>query len=67
LIAADGVYCTLMDPEPRMRSDNRGENPPLDMQSLSGGLISGVAIDTTNSAWIADFDNGIVQGPFPLN
>lgn len=49
------------------RSDNHGENPPPNMQSLSGGLISGVAVDTTNSAWIADFDNGLIQGPFPRN
>jgi hypothetical protein len=37
------------------------------MQSLSGGLISGVAVDTTDSAWIADFDKGLIQGPFALN
>jgi len=49
------------------RSDNLGENPPPSMQSLSGGLISGVAVDTTDSAWIADSDNGLIQGPFPRN
>ncbi|MBZ5696648.1 MAG: hypothetical protein LAN36_14975 [Acidobacteriia bacterium] len=49
------------------RSDNLGENPPSNMQSLSGGQISGIAVDTTNSAWIADFDNGLIQGPFPRN
>ena len=50
-----------------LRSDNRGENPPSSMQSLGGGLISGVAVDTTDSAWIADFDNGIIRGPYRLN
>jgi hypothetical protein len=49
------------------RSHNYGENPPSNMQSLSGGLISGVAVDTTDSAWIADFDKGLIQGPFALN
>jgi YEATS family len=47
-------------------ANNRRENPPLTMQSLTGGLISGVAIDTDGSAWIADFDIGVVQGPIPL-
>jgi hypothetical protein len=49
------------------RTDNHGENPPSNMQSLSDGLISGVAVDTTDSAWIADFDNGLIRGPFPRN
>jgi hypothetical protein len=47
------------------RSDNHGENPPSSMQSLSGGLISGVAVDTTDSPWTADLDKGLIEGPFP--
>ena len=49
------------------RTENRGENPPSSLQSLRGGLITGVAVDTTDRAWIADFDNGLLTGPFPLN
>jgi len=48
------------------RSDNQWQNPPSSMQSLTGGLISGVAVDSTGSAWIADFDNGILEGPLAL-
>jgi hypothetical protein len=47
--------------------NNRRENAPPSMQSLTGGLISGVVIDSTGSAWIADFDEGIIKGPIPLN
>jgi len=49
------------------RADFQGENPPATMQSLTGGNISGVAVDSSNSAWVADFDNGIIEGPFPLS
>jgi hypothetical protein len=49
------------------RGDHHGESPPAAMRSLPGGLITGVAVDTTPSAWIADFDNGVIQGPSPLN
>jgi hypothetical protein len=49
------------------RVDHHGENPPGAMHALLGGLISGVAVDTAQSAWITDFDNGAIQGPFPLN
>jgi hypothetical protein len=48
------------------RSDSQWQNPPPSMQSLTGGLISGVAVDSTGSAWIADFDNGILEGPLAL-
>jgi len=49
------------------RTSKRRENAPTSMQLLTGGLITGVAIDSTGSAWIADFDKGIVKGPVPLN
>lgn len=49
------------------RRDNRGENPPANLQSLRGGHITGIAVDTANGLWIADFDNSLVKGPFMLN
>jgi hypothetical protein len=49
------------------RSDNRGENPPLSLQSLTGGLIAGVAVDGGDRAWFADHDKQLVEGPLPLN
>jgi hypothetical protein len=49
------------------RADHHGENPPTAMRALPGGLISGVAVDTAQSAWVTDRDNGVIQGPFPLN
>jgi hypothetical protein len=47
--------------------NNRRENAPPSLKSLPGGLISGVAIDSSGSAWIADFDKGIIKGPLSLN
>ncbi len=49
------------------RADFHGENPPASMTSLSGGIVSGVAVDGSNSAWVADFDKGIIEGPLPLS
>ena len=49
------------------RSDNRGENPPAGLQSLTGGHIVGVAVDATDSLWFADYDKKLVAGPFPLS
>jgi hypothetical protein len=49
------------------RSDNRGENPPAGLQSLTGGHIVGVAVDATDRLWFADYDNKLVAGPFPLS
>jgi YEATS family len=48
-------------------TNNRRENVPSSMKSLTGGLISGVAIDSAGSAWIAVFDEGIIKGPIPLS
>jgi YEATS family len=48
-------------------TNNRRENAPTSMQPLTGGLITGVVIDSSGSAWIADFDKGIVKGPIPLD
>ncbi len=49
------------------RSDNSGENPPLSLQTLTGGHIVGVAVDASDRAWFADFDKEVVQGQLPLN
>lgn len=48
------------------RSDNHGENPPANLQ-LTGGHIVGVAVDAADKLWFADFDNQLVEGPFPLS
>jgi hypothetical protein len=48
------------------RSDNQGENLPLGWPSLSGGNIVGVAVDSADELWVADYDNKVVEGPFPL-
>ena len=49
------------------RSDNHGENPPMSLQSLTGGHIVGVAVDAGDRAWFADYGKQLVQGPLPLN
>jgi hypothetical protein len=49
------------------RADNREENPPLSLQSLTGGHIVGVAVDASDRAWFADWDKELVQGHLPLN
>ncbi len=49
------------------RADNRGENPPANLQTLTGGHIVGVAVDTTDGLWFADYDNKVVVGPFPVS
>ena len=49
------------------RSDGHGENPPAGLQSLTGGIISGVAVDGSDSLWFADYDKKLVEGPFPLS
>lgn len=48
------------------RSDNQGENPPHGWPSLPGGHIVGVAVDSSDQLWVADYDNKVVEGPFPL-
>jgi hypothetical protein len=48
------------------RSDNQGENPPHDWPSLPGGNIVGVAVDSSDKLWIADYDKKLVEGPLPL-
>jgi len=48
------------------RSDNHGENPPADLQTLTGGHIVGVAVDAADKLWFADYDKKVVEGPFPL-
>jgi hypothetical protein len=46
------------------RSDNHGENPPSNLQSLPGGIITGLAIDSTDGVWLTDIDNGLIKGPY---
>jgi hypothetical protein len=48
------------------RSNNTGQAPPLSMSSLGGSLTSGVAVDSSNAAWITDYNNSSIRGPFPL-
>jgi hypothetical protein len=47
--------------------NNRWQPPPPSMKSLKGATIYGVAVDSSDSAWIADHDNSTVRGPFPLD
>jgi len=48
------------------RADNRGENPPSVLQSLTGGTIAGIAFDAAGNFWYADYDHGEVTGPLIL-
>ena len=48
------------------RSDGRGENPPADLQTLTGGHIVGVAVDKDDRVWFADYEKRLVEGPLPL-
>jgi len=49
------------------RFDNRGEDPPAGLKSLTGGHIVGVAVDAADRLWFADYDNKLVAGPLPLS
>jgi hypothetical protein len=49
------------------RADNQRETPPSSLQSLTGGHIVGLAVDGSGSAWFADWDKELVEGPLPLN
>ena len=49
------------------RSDYRGEDPPTNLRSLTGGQIVGLAIDGTGRLWFADYDKHLVQGPLSIN
>jgi hypothetical protein len=48
------------------RSDNHGENPPANLR-LTGGSIVGVAVDSSDNLWFADYDHVLVEGPFSLS
>jgi len=48
------------------RSNNQGENPPHGWPALPGGNIVGVAVDSSDKLWIADYDKKVVEGPLPL-
>jgi len=49
------------------RANNSGLNPPPGMASLGAGMVSGIAVDSTNAAWITDYDKSSIRGPFALN
>jgi hypothetical protein len=61
IIAASGKKVLF-----RNRSDNKGTNPPSGFGPLPGGSLVGVAVDQRGGLWIADYDNKLVEGPFPL-
>jgi hypothetical protein len=48
------------------RSDNHGENPPAGWPPLPDGNLVGAAVDSSQKLWVADYDNKMVTGPFPL-
>jgi hypothetical protein len=50
----------------RSRAENQGENPPAGWPALSGGHLVGVAVDSSDNLWVADFDNKLVKGPYTL-
>lgn len=62
ILAASGTKILFL-----ARSDNRGENPPPALQTLTGGHIVGVTVDADDAVWFADYDNRLVKGPVPLN
>jgi hypothetical protein len=49
------------------RADYRGEDPPTNLKSLTGGNIVGLAIDGKGRLWFADYDKHLVQGPVSIN
>lgn len=49
------------------RTDYRGEDPPTNLKSLTGGHIVGLTIDGTGRLWFADYDRRLVQGPLSIN
>ena len=50
----------------RSRAENQGENPPAGWPALPGGHLVGVAVDSSDNLWVADFDNKLVKGPYTL-
>ena len=49
------------------RKSNKGVDPAPSLKIPSSGTIYGLAVDTSESAWIADHDNSTIRGPFRLN
>jgi hypothetical protein len=62
IIAASGTKLLFID-----RFENRGEDPPAGLRSLTGGHIVGVAVGALDELWFADYDKKLVEGPFPLS
>jgi hypothetical protein len=48
------------------RSDNHGENPPVGWPPPPGGHLVGIAVDSSQELWMADYDRKVVEGPLPL-
>jgi hypothetical protein len=49
------------------KSSNTGQTPPASMSSIGGSLTSGVDVDSSYAAWVADYNNSTIRGPFPLD
>jgi hypothetical protein len=49
------------------RFNNCGEAASAGLRSLTGGHIVGVTVDALDQLWFADYDNKLVEGPFPLS
>jgi len=62
IIAASGTKLLFIG-----RFENRGEDPPAGLGSLTGGHIVGVAVGALDGLWFADYDKKLVEGPFPLS
>jgi len=48
------------------RSGDR-RDPPIQLQSLPGGHLTGIAFDSAGRLSIADYDKGVIQGPVPVS
>ena len=48
-------------------ADYRGEDPPTNLKSLTGGNIVGLAKDGKGRLWFTDYDKHLVQGPLSIN
>jgi hypothetical protein len=49
------------------RQSNTGVDTAPSLKETSRGTIYGLAVDSSDSVWIADHDNSTIRGPFRLN
>lgn len=50
------------------RADSRVEkSPPVSLQFLTGGRISGITVDGNDRVWLNDCDKKLVEGPIPIS